>query len=143
MATPRELGGFSSPAPHLGGSVLMAGSVPEDSRVTLRYLAEVMATPVLGQSHVWEDSIFRLLSFGLHSPENFRPSESRAHLGAGVTPSWGSWSGGEDRALLCSVVEGDGGGGQAETKRPLLGLGGPHTSATGAEEQVRRCQAAH
>lgn len=133
-------GEVSLPPPHLGGSVLMAELCPRgqqgDSSISSGGHGHTCfgAEPCVGGQHLWAPLVWAPFS------RNFRPSESRAHLGAGVTPSWGSWSGGEDRALLYSVVEGWRGA-VKQRQKTLLGLGGP--SATGAEEQVRRCQAAH
>lgn len=62
---------------------------------------------------------------------------SRAGLGPGVTPSWGSRSGGEDRAPPYGVVEGW--GGQAETKEASWARGPISYWGRGADEEMLGC----
>lgn len=130
-------GAVSLPPPHLGGSVLRAALCPRgrqgDSSISRGGHSHTWfwAEPCVGVQHHWAPPVWAPFS------RNFRPSVSRAHLGAGVTPSWGSRSG-EDRAQPAVRCCG-GMGGVGQRQKRFLGLGDP--SATGEEEQVRRCWA--
>lgn len=113
-------GAVSLPPPHLGGSVLMATLCPRgwqgDSSISRGGHSHTWfwAEPCVGVQHLWAPPVWAPFS------RNFQPSVSRAHLGAGVTPSWGSRSG-EDRVQPYGVVEGWGGSGR--DKRDSLGSG--------------------
>ena len=134
-------GVVSLPPPHLGGSVLMAALCPRgqqgDSSISRGGHSHswFWAEPCVGVQRLWAPPVWAPFS------RNLRPSVSRAHLGAGVTPGWGSRSDGEDRAQPAVRCCGGMGGRVRQRQKRFLGLGDP--SAAGEEEQVRRCWAVY